>query len=376
MTDILLVDDRPDGLLAMEAVLRCPEYNLVKASSGHEALAAVYDHDFAVILLDVQMPVMDGFETATLIRQYEPAHETPIIFVTAINKDSHHISRGYESGAIDYLFKPIDPNILKSKVRIFVELCQTRQALKKNNEELERRVLERTSELLQTNKELEQFTYIASHDLQEPLRKIVIFTDRLKENQEKELSPAGVDYLDRIHKAGLRMKTVIEDLLAFSKIGASKNAVFENVDLQETLREVLSDLEIRIQQEKAKIEISDMPRVVGNRPQIRHLFQNLILNSIKFSKKGEDPHVVIDSTSNHKFVDIYVKDNGIGFDEKYADRIFQPFQRLHSRHEYEGSGIGLSICQKIVNQHGGRISAHSKLGEGSIFTVQLPLVVE
>src|SRR6267143_2063781 len=116
MVDILLVDDRPYGLLALEAVLASPEYNLVKAESGPEALAALYGHDFAVILLDVQMPVMDGFETARLIRKYAPARETPIIFVTAINKDSHHISRGYESGAIDYLFKPVDPVVLRAKV--------------------------------------------------------------------------------------------------------------------------------------------------------------------------------------------------------------------------------------------------------------------
>src|SRR5262245_23323944 len=128
MVDILLVDDRSYGLLALEAVLTCPEYNLVKATSGQEALASLYGHDFAVILLDVQMPVMDGFETARLIRQFAPARETPIIFITAINKDAHHISQGYESGAIDYLFKPINPEILKSKVKIFVELYQARMA--------------------------------------------------------------------------------------------------------------------------------------------------------------------------------------------------------------------------------------------------------
>ena len=119
-----------------------------------------------------------------------------------------------------------------------------------------------------------------------------------------------------------------------------------------------------------------MPRIVGNRPQIRHLFQNLILNSIKFSKKGQTPHVLIRSEANQRFADIHVQDNGIGFDEKYVDRIFKPFQRLHSRQEYEGSGIGLSICQKIASQHGGRISAHSMPGEGSTFTVQLPLVAQ
>ncbi len=284
MVDILLVDDTPYGLLALEAVLASPEYNLIKAESGPAALAKLYGHDFAVILLDVQMPVMDGFETARLIRKYEPAREIPIIFVTAISKDSHNISRGYESGAVDYLFKPIDPYILRSKVKVFVELYHARQAMKKMNEELEERVRQRTSELVQINKELEQFAYIASHDLQEPLRKIIIFSERLNENSARQLDNMGKDHLERIHKASLRMKTVIEDLLVFSKVN-TKELTFEKMDLRQTIQEMLSDLEIKIAQENAKIEIGELPVLIANKSQIRHLFQNLILNAIKFSKK-------------------------------------------------------------------------------------------
>ncbi len=370
--DILLVDDREDGLLALEAVLDSPEYNLVKVSSGKEALTTLIRHDFAVILLDVQMPVMDGFETAHLIRRYSPYREVPIIFITAINKDAHHIARGYESGAIDYLFKPIDPDILQFKVKIFVELFQARRSLKKMNEELEERVRERTAKLVQINKELEQFAYVASHDLQEPLRKIIIFGEHLMEDLGENLNETDKDYLSRMCKASIRMKTVIEELLVFSKI-SSKEMTFEKIDLKEVLLEILSDLEIKIKQENAKIEIRDLPAITANKSQIRHLFQNLILNAIKFSKKEEKPSIVISSESNGDFVDISVRDNGIGFEEKYVDRIFKLFQRLHGKHEYEGSGIGLSICQKIVDQHGGRITAHSKPDEGSVFIVTLPL---
>ena len=375
MIEILLVDDRPDGLLAMEAVLSCAEYSIVKAGSGHEALAALYDHDFAVVLLDVQMPVMDGFETARLIRQYGPAKETPILFITAINKDSHHISRGYEAGAIDYLFKPIDPEILKCKVKIFVELYEARQKLKKMNEELELRVQQRTSELIEANKELEQFVYIASHDLQEPLRKIIIFGDRVKEHFGDKIADVPRDCLERMRKAGIRMKTVIEDLLVFSKTSA-KELTFEKIDLHETIGEMLSDLEVKILQAGALIEIGDLPVVTANRSQLRHLFQNLFLNSIKFSKKGEEPRIFIGSEVRDGFVDIYVRDNGIGFDEKYLESIFKLFQRLHSQTEYEGSGIGLAICQKIARQHGGRITARSKPGEGATFIVSLPCETE
>jgi signal transduction histidine kinase len=370
--DILLVDDRDYGLMAMEAVLDSPDYNLVKASSGQEALAQLYDHDFAVILLDVQMPVMDGFETAKLIRQYKPTHETPIIFITAINKDSHHISRGYESGAIDYLFKPVDPDILKSKVKIFVELYQARRALKQMNEELEERVRLRTSELLQTNKELEEFAYIASHDLQEPLRKIIIFGDRLGEKYSGLLDENGKDYLERMRKAGVRMQTIIEDLLVFSKI-SSKERTFEAVDLRQVIEEIKSDLEIKIAEKNARIELKNLPVLMANRSQVHHLFQNLILNSIKFSKKDQSPHIVIESQPHGRSADIFIRDNGIGFEEKYLDRIFKMFHRLHPQHEYEGSGIGLSICQKIVHQHGGTITARSKPDEGATFIVTLPL---
>jgi signal transduction histidine kinase len=371
MIDILLVDDRPYGLMAMEAVLDNPEYNLVKAGSGQEAIASLYGHDFAVILLDVQMPVMDGFETARLIRQYAPSSETPIIFITAINKDSHQISRGYESGAIDYLFKPIDPDILRSKVKIFAELYRSRQMLKKMNEDLEARVRERTAELIRTNKELEQFVYIASHDLQEPLRKIVIFGDRLKEEVSQALGEKGKDYLERMRKASVRMKNVIEDLLMFSKIGAQAN--FERVDLQEVLAEIKSDLEIKIAQSGAIVETSGcLPPLTGNKSQIHHLFQNLIANAIKFAKKDVTPVIRIECDQTADAVNVRVSDNGIGFDEKYLEHIFKMFQRLHPQHEYEGSGIGLSICQKIVQQHGGQITARSTLGEGSTFVVTLP----
>ncbi|MBI4432545.1 MAG: response regulator [Candidatus Omnitrophica bacterium] len=371
VANILLVDDREDGLLALEAVLSSPEYNLIKARSGQEALSLIYDNHFAVILLDVQMPVMDGFETARLIRQYEPSMETPIIFITAINKDSHHISRGYESGAIDYLFKPLDPSVLKSKVKIFVELYQIRENLKKANEELETRVSQRTSELIQTNKELEQFAYIASHDLQEPLRKIIIFGEKLKEHMGASLNQTGHDYLDRMRRSSLRMKTVIEDLLVFSKIN-TQEVGFEEIDLKEIIQEILTDLDMKISDHRARIEIKELPVILANRSQIHHLFQNLILNSIKFAKKNEPPHVVIDSAANGHFVDIRVKDNGIGFDEKYLGHIFKLFHRLHSQHEYEGNGIGLSICQKIAQQYGGQITAHSQPGEGATFIVSLP----
>jgi signal transduction histidine kinase len=366
---ILLVDDRADGLLAMQAVLTCPEYNLISASSGHEALAQLYDHVFAVILLDVQMPVLNGFETANLIRQYEPAKETPIIFVTAINKDQQHIAQGYESGAVDYLFKPFDPGILKSKVRVFVELFQTREKLRRSNAELEARVSERTAELLQSNKELEQFAYVASHDLQEPLRKIITYNEILQSKCTFE--GAEKDYFERMHKASLRMRTVIEDLLHFSRIG-TKEVTFELVDLNEIVQEVIVDLEMKIADSSAKIDFKALPVVNGNRSQLRHLFQNLILNSIKFAKKDKPAVIVIGSRPDGQFYEMTVKDNGIGFNEKYLDRIFKPFQRLHPRHEYEGSGIGLSICQKIVQQHGGRITAKSSEGEGATFILTFP----
>jgi PAS domain S-box-containing protein len=237
-------------------------------------------------------------------------------------------------------------------------------------------LLEQADKLARSNAELEQFAYVASHDLQEPLRKIQAFGDRLKSKYEAGLGPEGLDYLSRMQNAAARMQVLIQDLLSLSRV-TSNSKPFTPVDLGDVARTVVSDLEMRIQDAGGQVDIGALPVIFGDRGQMAQLFQNLIGNGIKFRKPGEKPVVKI-SSEIHALANgasgwqITVEDNGIGFDEKYRDRIFQIFQRLHGRSEYEGTGIGLAICRKIVDRHSGAITAHSTPGAGAKFVILLP----
>jgi PAS domain S-box-containing protein len=236
-------------------------------------------------------------------------------------------------------------------------------------------LLQKTIELARSNAETEQlqlFAYVASHDLREPLQKIVGFGDLLKLNCAKALGEKGADYLERMQNATIRMSELIEDILKFSRVTTQEER-FEAVDLTSLAHEVLSDLEVRVLESKAVIDVGAMPIINADRAQMRQLFQNLIGNAIKFHKKDEPPRVWIMSRSlEGGLLEISVKDNGVGFEEKYLEKIFKPFERLHSRAEYPGSGIGLAICQKIARGHGGDITAKSSPGNGAVFTVVLP----
>jgi PAS domain S-box-containing protein len=236
------------------------------------------------------------------------------------------------------------------------------------------------AELARSNGELEQFAYVASHDLQEPLRKIQAFGDRLKTKYVDAIPPEGRDYLERMQNAANRMQLLINDLLTLSRV-ATQGHPFVAVDLAEVARLVLSDLESRVEQLGGQVTVGHLPVVPADRVQMNQLLQNLIGNALKFHKHGCPPKVSVEATvacdpngGTDDVCRITVEDNGVGFDEKYSDRIFQVFQRLHGRNEYEGTGIGLAICRKIVERHGGTIVAHSTPGAGSRFEVTLPLV--
>ncbi len=250
--------------------------------------------------------------------------------------------------------------------------------LKSANERLQKF----SNELQRSNKELEQFAYIASHDLQEPLRKIKAFGERLNAKISNMLDTQSRDYLDRMQNAAERMEGLINGLLTFSRI-TTRAQLFVSVDLKKVVHDVISDLEVRLEQTHGSIELDTIPVIDADPLQMRQLFQNLLGNALKFHKKDEPPVVKVYSKplkeasdmvfSDSKFCQIIVEDNGIGFDEKYLDRIFGVFQRLHSRSEYEGTGIGLAVCRKIVERHGGAITAKSSVGQGAMFIVALPV---
>ena len=240
-------------------------------------------------------------------------------------------------------------------------------------------------ELTRSNRELQQFASIASHDLQEPLRKIQAFGNRLKEKYGETLTDQGRDYLERMQNAAQRMQTLIDDLLTLSRI-TTKAQPFVPVNLTQVTQEVLSDLEVRIQQTEGRVEVGELPTIDADPLQMRQLLQNLISNALKFHR-DEEPQVVkiysqrLENPENHptegstvaEFCQIIVEDRGIGFDEKYLDRIFNVFQRLHSRSEYEGTGMGLAICRKIAERHGGSLTGKSTPGQGAKFIVTLPI---
>jgi light-regulated signal transduction histidine kinase (bacteriophytochrome) len=237
---------------------------------------------------------------------------------------------------------------------------------------------QKAAELARSNSELEQFAFVASHDLQEPLRKIQAFGDRLRGKCEGVLAPEALEYLERMQSASARMRRLIDDLLTFSRV-IRNSEPFQVVDLTMLCKEVLGDLEVRIERTGAKIEVGDLPMVDADPMQMRQMFQNLIGNALKFQPPGNIPIVrisgrTITTPAGRSCAEINIQDNGIGFDEKYVDRMFAVFQRLHGRTEYEGTGVGLAVCRRITDRHGGTITAHSKPGEGATFIVTLPSV--
>jgi PAS domain S-box-containing protein len=286
----------------------------------------------------------------------------------------------------EYIKTPIaESGATVGYVLIFRDVTERRQA--------EQQLEEKAAELSRSNAELEQFAFVASHDLQEPLRKILSFGDRLKAKCDAAQLTDGRDFLERMQNAAARMQTLISDLLTFSRV-ISRVQPFAAVDLGVVVREVLTDLEVRIERCKARVEVGELPIIDADPVQMRQLIQNLVSNALKFQAPGSTPKVRIQAraisnaagrasaAANRTKVDgeqmvdwceLTVEDNGIGFDEKYLDRIFAVFQRLHGRQEYEGTGIGLAVCRRIVDRHGGTITACSKPGEGACFIVKVPL---
>lgn len=273
------------------------------------------------------------------------------------------------------------------EVLVFTDITERKQT--------EEALTQRTVELTRSNAELEQFAFVASHDLQEPLRKIQAFGDRLKAKCDQASLGEGREYLERMQNAAARMRRLIDDLLTFSRV-ISRTEPFAPVDLNKVTREVLGDLEVRIEKSGATVNVGELPTIEADPLHMRQLLQNLIGNALKFHEPGAKPvvtisgrivtggasetetsvfrrHAVRDKSANVQFFELTVQDNGIGFEEKYLDRIFAVFQRLHGRQEYEGTGIGLAVCRRIVDRHGGSITARSKLGAGATFIVTLPV---
>jgi two-component system, sensor histidine kinase and response regulator len=356
---ILLVDDEPGGLLALEVTLASLGQDLVRARSGEEALRCLLDTDFAVILLDIQMPGMDGFETAQLIRARKKSRHTPIIFLTAYDSGEFPVAQAYSLGAVDYLVKPLVPEIIRAKVAFFVELFQKSEEVRRTAEELQR-----------SNMELERFAYIASHDLKEPLRKIAIYIGLLQRALADRLDEKSCQYIRNATDAAQHMKRLINDLLVYGRVG-SQTRLTDEIDCGAAFDQAVANLEAVIQESRAQISRGPLPTVRGDQTQFVQLFQNLIANSMTFCKDAAPTVRTVAIRQSRDWL-FSVEDNGIGIDPEYKDRIFQIFERLHHKNEYSGTGIGLAICKKIVQQHGGTIWVESKPEQGATFFFTIP----
>jgi PAS domain S-box-containing protein len=282
----------------------------------------------------------------------------------------------------DYIFAPVldekgDVVAIAGTTRDISELKAAEEALRRSEERLEQVVHERTSELQRSNEDLLQFAHVASHDLKEPTRKVRFFADRLINDPATKLSPLGRSSVGKIISASNRMFSMIEGVLNYSKANNLQEA-YRMVDLAEVIGQIISDLEVVIQQKEARVESSGLPVVYGAPMLLYQLFYNLINNSLKFSRQGVPARVFIAAREldggpdGRSWVEITVRDNGIGFPQLYAEKIFTTFTRLHPKDHYEGTGLGLSLCKKIVERHRGTIEASSRVGEGSIFRIVIP----
>jgi PAS domain S-box-containing protein len=514
---LLLVDDEPANLLALESVLDGVAQEMVRADSGEDALRRLLAQDFAVILLDIRMPGMDGFETAKHIRRRERSRHIPIIFLTARAGDDFPVREAYDLGAVDYLVKPLVPEIVRAKVAVLVELSvqkekarrqaellrlliegtgdyaifmldpqghvvtwstaaeriegyraeeiigqhfsrlyppeavergwpaeelrraeavgrfedegwrlrkdgsrfwanvvisplrdpagrlmgfskisrdltermhaeeevrSHRDRLAQANELLQAEVeerkraedrLRRTAEdLARSNRDLEQFAYAASHDLQEPVRMVSLYTQLLQRHYHGQLDARGNQYIARVIDGAGHMQALIKGLLAYARAGTVVKG-HEPVDSRAAFDRALAHLAEAIRESQAEVSGGDLPSVRADGTQLVQLFQNLIGNAIKF-RAGQPPRVRVEAEPDGEFWRFQVRDNGIGIDERYHDRLFVIFQPLHDRQEYPGTGIGLAICKRIVERQGGRIWLQSAPGRGTTVFFTLPAV--
>jgi signal transduction histidine kinase len=378
--NILLVDDQPANLIALEAMLQGLGQNLIKAESGREALKWLLSHDFAVILLDVKMPGMDGFETATLIRQRDKSRHTPILFLTAADNTQKHAVRGYAVGAVDYLVKPVVPEFVRSKVAVFVELAKKSELLRRQTQlllesqqaalELADTRAELVRDLEHKNRELESFSYAVSHDLRAPLRRIDSFSRAILESQGERLDDAGRRYLERVREASQQMSELIDDVLYLSRVTRADLREHE-VDLSVLANLILTRLQESEPARQVEMKVRPGVIVTGDGQLLRIALENLLENAWKFTGKQPDAKIEFGVTNASGEPTYFVRDNGAGFDMTYADRLFGPFQRLHPQGEFPGSGIGLATVQRIIHRHGGRVWAEGLVGQGATFQFTL-----
>jgi two-component system sensor histidine kinase/response regulator len=364
--NILMVDDDPTKRFALKTILAPLGESVVEASSGADALRQLLRQEFAVVLLDVRMPIMDGFDTAQLIRQRPRSELTPIIFVTALDQAETDMARGYDLGAVDFVFAPVVPAILRAKVSVFVELYRAQQELRRYRNQLEELVEERTTALTAVNRELEAFSYSVSNDLRAPLLAFDSLSQALLEDYGTRLDNRAKDYLHRMRRASQRMGSVFDGLQSLFRV-TSGDIHREQVDLSTMAAEMVDEMRGSSPDRQVKVDIASDLVVSADARLARIMLGNLISNAWKFTSQRSDAAIdvgreIVDGEARQ-----FVRDNGVGFDMLYSHKLFGAFQRLHSQSEFPGVGIGLATVRRIVNRHGGRCWAEGAVGEGATF---------
>ena len=371
---VLLAEDNAD-MRDYVGRLLSGHYDLVTAKDGEDAFEKMATVRPDLLLTDVMMPGLDGFGLLKKIRSHPGLKTTPVIFLSARAGEESRVE-GLEAGADDFLVKPFSARELLARVDSNLRINAARR---QHASLLEQEVGRRTSELYklnaslqQSNEDLRQFAHVASHDLKEPVRKVKVYTGRLQEDTSTSFSSKALSYLEKINSAANRMLTMIEGVLHYSTINSTEQLT-ESVDLNRIIRAIESDLELPIGQKKATLDYANLPTIEGASVLLYQLFYNLINNSLKFSKNELPCHIRITAEISGDRAVIRLADNGIGFDQQQAERIFDTFSRLNAKDKYEGTGLGLSLCKKIVVRHGGDIEAAGKKGEGAEFLIRFPV---
>ncbi len=379
-TTILLVDDKPMNIFALKELLEKEGRTFLTADNGADGLKIALNEDIDLIILDVQMPGMDGFEVAQILKSNKRTKDIPIIFASAEKKEQQSILKGFEEGAVDYLFKPLNPEITKGKVAVLLkiqmqkkELIEKNASLEKADERIRQLNTDLQKNLLQLeviNKELESFSYSVSHDLRAPLRALSGYSKMLEEDYEATLDDEAKRLLDNIQKSAYKMGHLIDNLLEFSRLG-KKEVKKTQIDINELVQSVMRDV-YSSGEHNATIKTHELLNASGDYSLLTQVWFNLISNAVKYSSKKKNPEIEIGSSRGEDGITYYVKDNGAGFDMKYANKLFGVFQRLHSNDEFEGTGIGLAIIQRVIIKHGGKVWAEGKRDEGAVFYFTVP----
>lgn len=377
---ILIIDDKQSNLFALEKLLEKKGRTLLTATTGSAGLQIALESEIDLIILDVQMPAMNGFEVAQILKSHKKTRDIPIIFASAEMIERHSVMKGFEEGAVDYLSKPLDPEVTKAKVSVLLKIqAQKKQLIEKN---LSLKKAEGTIKALNVNlqnnldklealnKELESFSYSVSHDLQAPLRAINGYVQILLEDYFDQLDDNGKKTLSTIGRNAKKMSDLINDLLEFSRLGPKELSRTE-IDVYELVHHVINDIKTALMQ-RTVFKVNSLHSTFADEALLTQVWINLLSNAIKYSSKAAKPEVEIGSYKNDHEIIYFVKDNGVGFNMEFGHKLFGVFQRLHKSNEFEGTGVGLALVQRIINKHGGRVWAEGKVNEGATFYFSIP----